>query len=95
MPAQPLTADERAALLADHPAWSAAGEVLERTLSFKDFSEAMAFVIRVALAAQAADHHPDIDIRWNRVALRVTTHSVGALTDRDRALVEQIDGLGA
>ena len=53
------------------------------------------FVNRVALAAQAADHHPDIDIRWNRVTLRLTTHSVGALTDLDRALVEQIDALGA
>ena len=55
----------------------------------------MGFVNRVALAAEAADHHPDIDIRWNRVTLRLTTHSVGALTDLDRALAEQIDGFVA
>jgi 4a-hydroxytetrahydrobiopterin dehydratase len=93
MPAEPLTANQRTALLADHPAWSVSGEVLERTISFRDFAEAIGFVNRVAIAAEAADHHPDIDIRWNRVTLRLTTHSVGALTGLDRALAEQIDAL--
>ena len=79
----------------NHSAWSVAGEVLQRTFAFRDFAEAMGFVNRVALAAEAADHHPDIDIRWNRVTLRLTTHSVGALTDLDRALAEQIDGFVA
>ena len=92
MAARPLTPDERSALLADHPDWSGAGEVMERTIAFADFAEAMGFVNRVALAAQAADHHPDIDIRWNRVTLRLTTHSAGALTDLDRELAETIDG---
>ncbi|HSQ36885.1 MAG TPA: 4a-hydroxytetrahydrobiopterin dehydratase [Acidimicrobiia bacterium] len=90
--ATPLTAAERTGLLAAHPAWSPVGESLERTVAFGDFAEAMGFVNRVALAAQALDHHPDIDIRWNRVTLRLTTHSAGALTDRDRALAEAIDG---
>ena len=92
MAARPLTPDERTALLADHPDWSEAGEVIERTIAFADFAEAMGFVNRVALAAQAADHHPDIDIRWNRVTLRLTTHAAGALTDLDRGLAETIDG---
>jgi len=92
MPGSPLTAQERAAFLAGHPAWSASGHTLERTIAFTDFAEAMGFVNRVALAAQAADHHPDMDIRWNRVTLRLTTHSVAALTDLDRALAERIDG---
>ena len=90
--ATPLTTSERAGLLVDHPAWSPVGESLERTVGFGDFAEAMGFVNRVALAAQALDNHPDIDIRWNRVTLRLTTHSAGALTDRDRMLAEAIDG---
>jgi 4a-hydroxytetrahydrobiopterin dehydratase len=92
MPGSPLTAQERAAFLAGHPDWSASGNTLERTIAFTDFAEAMGFVNRVALAAQAADRHPDIDIRWNRVTLRLTTHSAGALTDLDQALAERVDG---
>ena len=92
MAARPLTPDERSALLADHPDWSGSGDMMERTIGFADFAEAMGFVNRVALAAQAADHHPDIDIRWNRVTLRLTTHAAGALTDLDRGLAETIDG---
>jgi len=90
--AQLLTAEERARLSAAHPDWTATDETLERTIEFGDFAEAMGFVTRVGLAAQALDHHPDIDIRWNRVTLRLTTHSAGGLTDGDRALAEQIDG---
>jgi 4a-hydroxytetrahydrobiopterin dehydratase len=51
------------------------------------------FVNAVGHLAEAADHHPDIDIRWNTVTLRLTTHSEHALTDKDWALAEQIDGL--
>ena len=87
----PLTAEQRTGLATSHPAWSATGDSLRRTIEFGDFAEAMGFVNRVALAAQALDHHPDIDIRWNRVTLHLTTHSAGALTDLDLALVEQID----
>jgi 4a-hydroxytetrahydrobiopterin dehydratase len=91
MPAKPLTPPERRAFLAAHPAWSISGEVMGRRVDFTDFGEAMGFVTRVALAAEAADHHPDIDIRWNRVTLRLTTHAAGALTKHDRALAEQIE----
>ena len=91
MPPTPLTAEQRAALATAHPDWSATGEALQRTLVFADFAEAMGFVNRVALIAQALDHHPDIDIRWNQVTLHLTTHSVGALTDFDLALVQRID----
>ncbi len=82
----------RTAFLADHPAWSLDGEVAARTFEFADFGEAMGFVTRVALAAERADHHPDIDVRWNRVTLATTTHSAGGFTDRDVALVAMIDG---
>jgi 4a-hydroxytetrahydrobiopterin dehydratase len=89
---QPLTADERTALLDAHPDWSLDDETISRTFTFADFGEAMGFVMRVALAAQTADHHPDIDIRWNRVTLALSTHSAGALTELDRDLAAVIDG---
>jgi 4a-hydroxytetrahydrobiopterin dehydratase len=87
-----LNAEERAAFAASHPRWSLDAETATRTFVFSDFVEAMGFVTRVALAAERADHHPDIDIRWNRVTLATTTHSAGGFTDRDVALVAAIDG---
>ncbi len=75
-----------------HPDWHLDGETIRRTFTFADFNEAMGFVIRVALAAEVADHHPDIDIRWNRVTLSLTTHSEGALTRKDLDLAVRIDG---
>jgi 4a-hydroxytetrahydrobiopterin dehydratase len=90
--ATPLTSEEKQALRNAHPSWSVEGEEISRTFLFADYAEAMGFVNRVALAAEKADHHPDIDIRWNRVTLVLSTHSAGALTERDRSLVETIDG---
>jgi 4a-hydroxytetrahydrobiopterin dehydratase len=67
---------------------------LIRDLQFGDFKAAMAFVNRVAEAAEEADHHPDIAVHdWNNVRLTLTTHSEGRLTDDDRAMAEKIDGL--
>ena len=59
---------------------------LEREFRFRDFAEALAFVNRVGAAAAEADHHPDIEIHWNRVKLRWWTHVTGSITDRDREL---------
>ena len=74
--------------------WRQEGESLVRDYEFKDFAEAMAFVNRVAEAAEAANHHPDILVHgWNHVRLTLTTHSAGKLTDDDRAMAERIDGL--
>ena len=89
--ATPLDNDQRTALASDHPAWTITGEEVSRTFEFADFNEAMGFVNRVALAAEKADHHPDIDIRWNKVALTLTTHSADSLTDNDAELVATID----
>ena len=88
--ATPLTPEEHTALTEAHPQWTLEGETLTRTFTFSDFAEAMGFVTRIGLAAESADHHPDIDIRWNRVTLSLTTHSRNALTDLDRHLVEAI-----
>ena len=88
----PLTPEERTALAGEHPSWNIDGEAISRTFAFGDFGEAMGFVNRVALAAEKADHHPDIDIRWNEVTLTLSTHSAGALTELDRQIVETVDG---
>ena len=63
--------------------WSLEGGSLVRTEKFTDFRAAMLWVNRVANLAEQQNHHPDIDIRWNRVTLRLTTHETGGLTDRD------------
>ena len=86
-----LTATERTALAAAHPAWILDGETVRRTFMFSDFGAAMGFVTRVALAADKADHHPDVDIRWNKVTLTLSTHSIRALSDLDRNLMTTID----
>ncbi len=86
-----LTNDQRAEFLARHPRWSLEGESLRRTFVFGDFVEAMGFVTQVALLAEKAFHHPDIDIRWNRVSIGLTTHDDGGLSAKDTALAEAID----
>lgn len=87
-----LDEQTRSAFLADHQGWELDGESISRTFKLKDFNEAMGFVNRVALAAEVADHHPDIDIRWNKVTLVLSTHDEGALTAKDTDLAAQIDG---
>jgi 4a-hydroxytetrahydrobiopterin dehydratase len=74
--------------------WRQEGESLVRDDEFADFAAAMAFVNRVAEAAETADHHPDILVHgWNKVRLTLTTHSEGGLTDKDHALARQIDAI--
>lgn len=78
------------AFVTSNPLWSREGESLVAEFKFKDFNEAMGFVSRVALAAEKADHHPDIDIRWNKVRLVLSTHSDGGITRKDLDLGTQI-----
>lgn len=77
--------------LARVPEWRRRGKSIHRRFEFKDFPAAMKFVTRVAKLAEKAWHHPDIDIRWNKVALALSTHSEGGLTEKDFALAERID----
>ena len=67
------------------------GKALLRSLRFKDFSAAFAFLTRVALHAEKADHHPEFTSRWNRVDFRLTSHDAGGITERDVALAKAID----
>lgn len=74
--------------------WRREGDQIVRDMEFGDFSEAMTFANRVADAAEAADHHPDILVHgWNKVRLSVTNHSAGGLTSADFDLARTIDGL--
>ena len=69
------------------------GKALVRTLKFKDFSEAFAFLTRVAMHAEKVDHHPEFTNVWNRVDFRLTTHDSGGITERDVKLAEAINRL--
>ena len=73
--------------------WTLNGNQIEKTVERPDFVQAMGFVTSVALLAQAQDHHPDIDIRWNTVKLVLSTHSAGGLTEKDISLAQDIDAL--
>jgi 4a-hydroxytetrahydrobiopterin dehydratase len=75
------------------PEWETDKQSIERTFEFDDFNQAIDFVNAVAEIADEEDHHPDIDIRWNRVRLILSTHSEGGLTDLDFRLAEKLDTL--
>jgi 4a-hydroxytetrahydrobiopterin dehydratase len=73
--------------------WSleAGGKALVRSLRFEDFSEAFAFLTRVALHAEKVDHHPEFTSMWDRVDMRLTSHDLGGVTDRDVELAKAIN----
>lgn len=88
-----LTQQDLATALVDLPDWIRTGNEIRKTFVHKDFVRAMGFVGQVGILAERADHHPDIDIRWNKVTLTLSTHSAGGLTDKDIALAKEIEGL--
>jgi len=88
-----INATQIQSALATVPDWRRNDEVISRTYQFKDFPAAMKFVNAVAGPAEQAQHHPDVDIRWNKVTLAFTTHDVGGLTEKDFALARQCDAL--
>jgi 4a-hydroxytetrahydrobiopterin dehydratase len=88
-----LTEFERAALLNDLDGWSLVPgrDAIRRSLKFKNFSAAWGFMTRVALTAEAMDHHPEWSNVWNRVEIVLSTHDAGGLTKRDADLAGKID----
>ncbi len=92
---KPLRPEQMKGLRSQLPEWSRRGAVIRRTLEFTDFVAAMRFVNAIGRAAEAAQHHPDIDIRWNRVRLALTTHDAGGLTQKDLDLAVVCDRLAA
>jgi 4a-hydroxytetrahydrobiopterin dehydratase len=73
--------------------WTRTGAVIAREVELASFPQAIEVVNRVAELAEAADHHPDIDIRWRTLTFRLSTHSVGGLTSKDFSLASQIDSV--
>jgi len=73
--------------------WKLQGRQISKLYIFEDFAQAVKFVNRVARFAKSMNHHPDIDIRYNRVMLTLTTHDEGGLTMRDFRLARKIDGI--
>ena len=88
-----LSDTEVKAALGELPGWELAGGDIVKEYKFADFVAAIAFVNQLADRAEAANHHPDIDIRWNKVRLALSTHSEGGLTGNDFALAAEIESL--
>jgi 4a-hydroxytetrahydrobiopterin dehydratase len=88
-----MKADELKTRLKKIPEWELEKKHIERTFEFDDFADAIDFVNAVAEVAEEEEHHPDIDIRYNKVRLVLSTHSKGGLTELDFGLAERIDTL--
>ncbi|WP_275266044.1 4a-hydroxytetrahydrobiopterin dehydratase [Sphingomonas solaris] len=94
---EPLSEEERADALDALPDWDydEARDAISRRLTFADFSEAFAFMARVALLAEKMDHHPEWSNVYNRVDITLTTHDAGGLSTRDVVMAEAIDTIAA
>jgi len=77
------------------PDWSQRAHTICRTFKFEGFLDSIAFVNRIAKQAQKINHHPDIDVRFDKVTLTLTTHDEGGITGKDFALARQCDGIFA
>ena len=90
-----LTEAERGEALAALPGWThdAERDAIAKSFRFADFGEAFAFMTRVALEAEKADHHPEWSNVWNRVDIALTTHSAGGLTAKDVELARKIEAI--
>ena len=86
-----LSEAEVESALAVLPGWSRSGDEIEKTFERASFADAIAFVVRIGFLAEAANHHPDLDIRWRTVAVALTTHDSGGLTELDLSMAESID----
>jgi len=95
MPIPPLTTNELSTALAELTGWALRedGLAIDRSFKFADFSAAFAFMTRVALLAEKADHHPEWSNVYNRVEITLTTHDAGGLSRHDVAMAKAIDGL--
>ena len=88
-----LTREEAERRLPSLPGWAIENDELVKFFAFKDFSASLSFVNRVGEAAERAGHHPDIDIRYSRVRLALTTHDAGGLSEKDFALAADVEKL--
>ena len=79
--------------LGNLPGWSRRGDLITKTYQFRTFMAGIDFVAAVAKVAEAADHHPDIDIRYTKIVCSLSTHSAGGITQKDLDLAGEIEGL--
>jgi 4a-hydroxytetrahydrobiopterin dehydratase len=86
-----LDDDAIARWLQGHADWERAGDEIRKRFECASFADAISFVVRIGFVAEAADHHPDLDIRWRTVAVALTTHDSGGLTELDLSVAESID----
>ena len=93
-PMPPLADAEIAAALAALPDWARDGDEIVKTFECASFPAAIAFVVQIGFLAEKADHHPDLDVRWRKVKVALSTHSAGGLTNRDFDLAAEIEALG-
>jgi 4a-hydroxytetrahydrobiopterin dehydratase len=90
-----LSDDEIAQWLRSHSTWERHGDKILRHFELASFADAIAFVVRVGFLAEAANHHPDLDIRWRNVVVALTTHDAAGLTALDLSMAESIDDASA
>jgi 4a-hydroxytetrahydrobiopterin dehydratase len=88
-----LSEEQVSEQLAGLDGWSREGDSIVHVQTLADFKAAMLYVGAVAYLAEAANHHPDVTVQWNKVTLTLSTHSAGGLTSNDFALAEQINRL--
>lgn len=88
-----LDEQRRVSFLSDHDGWSIDGETLSKTFEFDSFARAVGFVASIGVLAEKEFHHPDIDIRYTKVLVSLTTHDAGGLTERDTELADRIEQL--
>jgi 4a-hydroxytetrahydrobiopterin dehydratase len=81
------------AWLASHPGWEQSGEAITKQYRFADFAAAMAFAVRLGMAAEKKDHHPDLEIGWGRAKVTWSTHDAGGITELDLAMAELTDSI--
>ena len=94
MPRPPrLSPDELAAGLSGLPLWSGDGDGIRRSVQLPGFPDAVAALVRIGFAAEAMDHHPDVDLRWRTLHLALVSHSAGGVTELDLELARRIDAL--
>jgi 4a-hydroxytetrahydrobiopterin dehydratase len=88
-----LSDEKIAEFVATHPGWARKADALCRTFAFADYSSAVAFVVRVSLAAEKRDHHPDVLLGWGRAEVTWSTHDAGGVTAVDTSMAEVTDKL--
>ncbi|HZR11718.1 MAG TPA: 4a-hydroxytetrahydrobiopterin dehydratase [Acidimicrobiia bacterium] len=87
-----LSDEQVRAALEGLPGWERDGDAIRSSIGLPSFADAIAFVVRVGFLAEAANHHPDLDVRWRTVHVTLTTHDAGGITDKDIDLARAIHG---